>query len=403
MIKEHEKRIRGAGAQLTRRKTETQANPKAAAKANGTISRHLKNKKPLRRDVVAADVARKSKQAPGSVLQAKEKSITELQQLLDARSRQLQEAQKAQAELMRKERKLEDAKRELDLTVEKRVQASIEAIRRNARLEGQGNLKGPVTDTEKQLISMQMQIDELKENPKQDLHQIQVDVLELKDFLATKFPHDQIESVTRGEFGEEIIHRIVAQSGPTSGTILWESRKYKNWSAGWPVKLRDDQRNSKADLAVLVVDAMPESIEKFGYLDGVWVTRPRFVFPLAIALRQSLMEVANVWHAHEGEETRIELVYQYLTGPRFRQRVEAIVDILTEMQADLDRERKSLSRLWAKREAQIQGVIEATVGMYGDLQGFGGTTLKGIEALETPLLETQELEDESPQEEGRHN
>jgi len=63
------------------------------------------------------------------------------------------------------------------------------------------------------------------------------------------------------------------------------------------------------------------------------------------------------------------LVYQYLTGPRFRHRVEAIVEKFTDMHDDLDRERKTMTRLWAKREEQIRGVIDATAGMYGDLQG----------------------------------
>jgi hypothetical protein len=78
----------------------------------------------------------------------------------------------------------------------------------------------------------------------------------------------------------------------------------------------------------------------------------------------------------EGQKTKVELVYQYLTGPRFRQRVEAIIEKISDMQADLDRERKAMTRLWAKREAQIRGVVESTVGMYGDLQGIAGRSLQ---------------------------
>jgi hypothetical protein len=36
------------------------------------------------------------------------------------------------------------------------------------------------------------------------------------------------------------------------------------------------------------------------------------------------------------------------------------------MQADLDRERKTMMRLWAKREEQIRGVVESTAGLYGE-------------------------------------
>jgi hypothetical protein len=36
----------------------------------------------------------------------------------------------------------------------------------------------------------------------------------------------------------------------------------------------------------------------------------------------------------------MEMVYQYLTGPRFRHRIDAIVEKFTDMQNDLDRERQ---------------------------------------------------------------
>ena len=77
----------------------------------------------------------------------------------------------------------------------------------------------------------------------------------------------------------------------------------------------------------------------------------------------------------------LELIYQYLSGPRFRRRIEAIVEKFSSMQTDLERERKAMTRLRAKREEQIRGVIESTVGMYGDLQGITGTSLEEIEGL----------------------
>src|SRR5271156_5572622 len=89
----------------------------------------------------------------------------------------------------------------------------------------------------------------------------------------------------------------------------------------------------------------------------------------------------------EGQQTKMELVYQYLTGPRFRHRIEAVVERFTDMQADLDRERKTTMRLWAKREEQIRGVVESTAGLYGDLQGIAGRGLLEIEGLEMPLLD----------------
>jgi hypothetical protein len=112
------------------------------------------------------------------------------------------------------------------------------------------------------------------------------------------------------------------------------------------------------------------------------------VVPLEVALRQSVIDLASAKRAQDGQETKMELVYQYLTGPRFRHRVAAIVEKFSDMQTDQDRERKAMTRLWAKREAQIQGVIESTVGMYGDLQGIAGKAFQEIDGLAIPLLET---------------
>jgi hypothetical protein len=108
---------------------------------------------------------------------------------------------------------------------------------------------------------------------------------------------------------------------------------------------------------------------------------------LAIALRESLIALSAARLAGEGQQTKMEPVYQYLTGPRFRHRIEAVVERFSDMQADLDRERKTMMRLWAKREEQIRGVVESTAGLYGDLQGIAGRSLVEIDGLELPLLD----------------
>jgi hypothetical protein len=50
-------------------------------------------------------------------------------------------------------------------------------------------------------------------------------------------------------------------------------------------------------------------------------------------------------------------------------------------------ERKTMMRLWAKREEQIRGVVESTAGLDGDLQGIAGRSLAEIDGLELPLLD----------------
>jgi hypothetical protein len=131
---------------------------------------------------------------------------------------------------------------------------------------------------------------------------------------------------------------------------------------------------------------IPKGIDTFDFVDGVWVTHPRTVLPVAIALRHSLVEVAAARQAKQGQQGKMEMVYHYLTGSAFRQRVQAIVEAFSSMQEDLDRERKVIGKQWAKREQQIEQVMQATVGMYGDLQGIAGKSLQEIEGLEMKAL-----------------
>jgi hypothetical protein len=123
--------------------------------------------------------------------------------VLAQRNTKLEEAQKAQADLIRKQRALDDAKRELDLTVEKRVQASLAEIRQKAKKEADDALKLRVTEKEHQIASIQRQIEELKRKAEQGSQQLQGEALELEleTTLQVNFPTDGIEAVGKGEFG----------------------------------------------------------------------------------------------------------------------------------------------------------------------------------------------------------
>jgi len=145
---------------------------------------------------------------------------------------------------------------------------------------------------------------------------------------------------------------------------------------------------------LIVSHALPRGVNNFDLVDGIWVTESHCAMSVAIALRHTLIELSAARQASDGQQTKMEMVYQYLTGPRFRRRIEAIVEKFSDMQADLDRERKAMTRGWAKREEQIREVIESTAGMYGDLQGIAGSRLQEIEGLEMPLLEAAKTEAE---------
>lgn len=395
--RQFERTLAAKDAEVAKREAALKSREGELAAAKASIDEQVAAKVKAERAAIAADEAKKAKLLAASDLEQKTKELGELQEVLKQRDAKLAEAQAAQAELIRKQRELDDARREMDLTIEKKVQESLLEVRDKAKQEAEEGLKLRVAEKEEQISSMQRQIEELKRKAEQGSQQLQGEVLELEleALLRSKFPLDSIEPVAKGELGADVLQRVLGLSGQSCGTILWESKRTKNWSDGWLAKLRDDQRSANAELALLVSNALPKGVTAFDLIDGIWVAEPRCAIPVAIALRQSLIEIAKVRQAGEGQQTKMELVYEYLTGPRFRHRIEAIVEKFSDMQSDLDKERKTTMRMWAKREAQIRGVVEATVGMYGDLQGIAGKALQEIEALEPLELEGPEYESEA--------
>ncbi len=337
---------------------------------------------------IAAEEAKKAKLVNAAEIEARSREVDGLKEVLAANNQKLAEAQSAQAGLLKKQRELDDAKRELDLTVEKRVQENLTEVRTRAKREAEEAERLKVAERDQKIASMQRTIEELQRKAEQGSQQLQGEVqeLELESLLRAKFPYDTIEPVPKGEFGGDTIQRVVSPAGVMAGTILWEAKRTKNWSNGWLAKLREDQRTAKAELSILISQALPEGVETFDVIDGVWVAHPRVIVPVATVLRNTLLEVSTARLINEGQQTKAEMVYQYLTGPRFRQRVEAIVEAFSGMQEDLDKERKAIMKQWAKRSEQIERVMGATVGMYGDLQGIAGKSIQEIEGLEFPAL-----------------
>ncbi|MDD2762667.1 MAG: DUF2130 domain-containing protein [Opitutaceae bacterium] len=387
---EYEQLLAQKDLDIAGREKSVREREEAVSKAKEAVEAQVEERVRAERGRIAADEAKKARLALSTDLEQKTKDVADLQEVLKLRDAKLAEAQRAQTDLLKKQRELDDAKRELDLTVEKRIQEGLAATRQQARKEAEEELKLKVAEKEQTIASMQRQIEDLKRRAEQGSQQMQGEVqeLELEALLRAKFPGDTVEPVPKGEHGGDALQRVIGPLGQACGTILWESKRTKNWSDGWLPKLRDDQRAAKAEISVLVSHALPKDVEAFDFVERVWVAHPRVAVPVAILLRQSLIEVATARQASEGQQTKMELLYSYLTGPRFRQRVQAIVEAFSNMKEDLDKEKKAITKQWAKRDEQIERVMQATVGMYGDMQGIAGKTLQEIEGLGMKALET---------------
>lgn len=273
---EYEARLTDKDADISKREESLRTEAKALKKAKAGIDEEVVKRLQEERAAIVAEEAKKARVVLGAELDQKGKELEDLQGVLIERDKKLAEAQKAQAELIKKQLELDDAKREMDLTIETRVQEGLATTRAKARKEVEEELKLKVSEKEQAITSMQKQIEDLKRRAEQGSQQLQGEVqeLELEKLLAAQFPFDSIEPVPKGEFGGDTLQRVANTNGQTCGTILWESKRTKNWSDGWLIKLRDDQRTAKAELAVLISQALPKGVDTFELVSGVWVTHP---------------------------------------------------------------------------------------------------------------------------------
>ena len=312
--------------------------------------------------------------------------ISDLNEQLEEKTKNLKEAQRQELELRKRQRELVEKEEKLELELSRKIDAERQKIIQKTSKEFEETHRLKDAEKDKQLDDMKKQIDELKRKSEQGSQQMQGEVLELEleESLKEEFPFDVIEPVAKGVKGGDIIQTVKTQSGRICGKILWETKRTKNWSDSWIQKLKDDQRDAKADLAILVSETLPKGFHHFRLISGVWVTDILSAVSLALALRVVLIQVARERETQVGKKEKMELAYNYLTGQEFRNRVEAIVESFTAMKADLEAERRAMLKIWAKREKQIERVISNAAGMHGDLQEIAGSSLPTIKMLELP-------------------
>ncbi len=384
----YEQKFAQKDAEIAKRESTLKQQQEALAQAQAAIDEQVAVKLKTERSSIVATEAKKARDALADEIAKAQAEKAEVHELLKQRDVKLAEAQKNEIDLRRDRQRLQEEKENFELDKQRALDAERSKIRETAMKDADEQSRMRIAEKEKTITDLQAKLQDALRKAEQGSQQLQGEVqeLEFESLLRAKFPRDTIEPVPKGEHGGDVLHRVFGPQGQLCGSILWESKRTKNWSDGWLPKLREDQRAAKAEIAVVVTQVLPKHVDIFDLTDGIWITEPRCLIPIAVALRQSLIELAAARQASNGQQTKMEMVYQYLTGSRFRLRVEAIVEKFTDMQEDLDKERKMMTRLWAKREQQIRGVIESTAGMYGDLQGIAGRTLQEIEGLDVKML-----------------
>lgn len=317
--------------------------------------------------------------------------LTEAREALEQKERRLAESEKKQVELRREKRALEEKGETQELELERRLDIERNKIGEQMARTYEETHRLKEAEKDKQIESMRQNIDDLKRKVEQGSQQMQGEVLEteLEENLRAEFPFDKIEPVAKGKSGGDILQTVFTQSGRECGKIIWETKRTKTWQQGWIQKLKDDLREAKANLAVLVSETLPAGFHHFREVDGVWVTDIPSALSLALALRMNLIQVERAREFQAGRHEKMEVLYDYVTGPEFKNRVQAVLETFVSLKSELEHEKTAMQRIWDKREKQFRRVASNMAGLYGDIEGLTGLALPSVKVLELPSGEVE--------------
>ncbi|MBE0542228.1 MAG: DUF2130 domain-containing protein [Verrucomicrobia bacterium] len=359
---------------------------KSVAEAQRTVERQVADQLADERKKLQAEAQAEAKQGLSVEMQ-------DLRNQLEDRQNKLAESQNAELELRKQQRQLEERGKELELEVARKLDEERNKIADHARQQGADAERLKVADKDNLIKGLQDQIAQLQQRAEQGSMQLQGETLELdlEQQLRANFLFDVVAEIKKGQRGADVSQCVRLNNGTDCGDILWEAKRAKKWSADWPAKLKEDQREAKAALAAIVTTCPPEGLRGIGQVDGVWVCEPAFVVGLAAALRQGLISTAIQRVQQVNRADKMAMLYDHLCSVAFRQHIEAVVESFLGLKEQLDAEKRAFARQWKEREQQLEKAITHTAMLYGGVQGIAGR-----EAL--PEIKTLQLEAGAPAE-----
>ncbi len=339
-------------------------------------AQHHKELEAAKREALESSTKKIEEQFALQLKRAKEESEDK-----DARNKQLIEQI---TELTKELRQSKKEKDEAKLEMQKQLAIEEDKIRLDAQKKAEEEQHLKIMAKDKQLQDTLKELEDARRKLQQGSQQTQGEVFELEfeKMLQQEFPNDKITPVGKGVKGGDIIQEVWDSRGNFNGKILWELKNTTTWKEDWITKLKNDQRTITADESVLISEVLPKDIATAGFRNGVWVTKRTFVIGLASALRAKLIQLYYVKASTQGKNEKVELLYSYLSGVEFKHRVEAIIEAFSNMQTEIEKEKRYFSNKWARDEKNIRMVIDNTYGMHGDLKGIMGTILPTVKGLE---------------------
>jgi len=320
--------------------------------------------------------------------------IKSLHEELNQKSNMLKEFNKAKSEIERLKREKEEIKDAIEVESERRLTKTLIEEREKIRKNEEDKMQFKVDEKDQVIMQLNRQLQEAQRKAEQGSIQLQGEVQELaiEDWLKSNFPLDTIEEIKKGARGADCLQIVNTRTIKNCGSIYYESKRTKGFQVNWIEKFKSDIRGKGADIGVLVTQSMPNDMERVGLKDGVWVCSFDEFKGLCVVLRESIIRLSNAIISQENKGEKMGMLYDYLTGNEFRLQIEAIVEGFTQMQNDLESEKRAIQGVWKKREKQIQKVMLNTSYMYSSIKGIAGNAIQPVKLLELPDSEKGKID-----------
>ena len=283
---------------------------------------------------------------------------------------------KVSVDFQEREQKFIRERESLEVLMKKRTREESEKVREEERLK--------IGELQKKLDDQSKLINEMKRKSEQGSMQLQGEVQELaiEEYLTQAFMRDDIEEISKGKRGGDCVHVVKDQYDRVCGRILYESKRTRHFSHDWISKIKEDMRFQQAALGVIVTEVFPDGMTRFGEVDGIWVCSFVEFKALALLFRYNLIRIGEIVSSQENRGEKMQMIYSYVTGNEFKQKLEAAFESYREMQDDLTKEKTLLTSQWAKREKKLFKAMENLVCLYGDVRGIAGGAVQQIQSLE---------------------
>lgn len=329
------------------------------------------------------------KKLSSAIREEQSSQLKALQQELAQKSEQVKALHKAEADLERLKREKDEVQGKAEADMERLLSQKVNEIRHQIKESEEERSAKMLAERDHLIRQMKEQMDIMKRKAEQGSMQLQGEVQELiiEDWLEANYPLDTIEEIRKGARGGDCIQTINTRSFTNAGRIYYESKRTKAFQPAWIEKFKMDIRDRGADIGVLISEAMPQDMQRMGYREGIWICSFIEFKGLSNVLRESLISMHRVLSQQEHRGDKMSLVYDFLTSNEFRLQVEAIVEGFTQMQTDLEAEKRAMTSIWKKREKQIAKVLLNTSDMYSSIKGIAGNAIPVVRQLELPGAE----------------